>query len=218
MKDVIAALSTALVLALTACSSPTPVQDGPTGDSARSSSTAPSATPTAAALPAGKFKLTTKSGAEITFTLPTPATDPSVADFEAYRAEVGGAPVSYLVADVDNRKGTAFVNMYRVDAFDAEGKKYSFSTVTDALDKWRPSYSEGNKYTLPNGKVLEGEAGRTLYNRAGDLNNANIHGAEIAERTTIILASADTGLPKEFTRVAVQPSGMGAGEEATPTS
>lgn len=209
MKVVVAALTTALVLALTSCSSPPVAQDG---------STAPPATPTASALPAGKFKLTTQSGAQITFTLPTPATDPSVADFEAYRADVGGAPVSYLVADVDNRKGTAFVNMYRVDAFDAEGKKYSFSTVTDVLDKWRPSYSEGNKYTLPNGKVLEGEAGRTLYNRGVDLSNASIYGADIAERATIVLASADVGLPKEFTRVAVQPSGMGAGEEATPES
>ncbi|PTT66829.1 hypothetical protein, partial [Arthrobacter sp. HMWF013] len=163
----------------------------------------------------------TKSGADITFNLPTPATDPAVADLEAYRVKVNGAPVSYLVADVDNRKGTERVNMYQVSAFNQEGRQYTFSTVTDAIDIWKPSYQADGTYLMPNGEVLSDAAGAPLSSEATDLYNANIDDADVAERTTIILASTDTDLPDKFTRVSVLPSGgmgMGEDEEAQPES
>lgn len=218
MKAIITTLITVLALSLAGCSSPAPSQDGPTGDSASVSAT-PSVTVIPTALPAGKFKLVTKSGAEITFTLPTPTTDPAVADIEAFRTETGGAPVSYLVADVDNRKGTERVNMYRVFAFDAEGRQYTFTTVTDALDAWKPTYRNDYEYKLPNGTVIDQAMGSALNRRATELYNANIDDADVSERTRIILASTDAELPTEFTRVAVLPSGgMGKEEEARPAS
>jgi hypothetical protein len=207
------------VLALVGCSSPA-AQDGPTsGPTTPATTSIVTPTPTASTLPAGKFNLTTKSGADITFTLPTPATDPAVADLEAYRVKVHGAPVSYLVADVDNRKGTERINMYMVSAFNEEGRQYTFSTVTDAVDTWKPSYQADGTYLMPNGEVLSDAAGTPLSNQATELYNANINDADVAERTTIILASTDTDLPDAFTRVSVLPSGgMGPDEEAQPAS
>lgn len=167
-------------------------------------------------LPAGKFKLTTKAGAEITFTLPTPATDPRVKALEAFRVKAGGAPVAYLVADVDNRKGSDVVNLYMVSAFDADGIQYTFSTVTDAIDIWKPTYQADGTYKMANGKVLDDATGSPLSEQGTDLYNANINDADKAERTTIILQSPVVDLPDTFTRVSVQPSGAGEGEDATP--
>lgn len=211
-----AALPVLALLALVGCSAP-PVQDGPTAGPTTASPSA-SPTPTATVLKAGKFKLTTAAGATIAFTLPTPASDPAVAELEAYRVKTGGAPVSYLVADVDNRKGSVLVNMYMVSAFNEEGRQYTFSTVTDAINSWKPSYQADGTYLMPNGRVLDDATGTPLSRQATELNNANINDADIAERATLILASTDADLPTEFTRVAVQPSGGGQGEEAQPAS
>jgi len=176
------------------------------------------ASPTPTTLPAGKFKLSTLSGAEITFTLPTPVTDPAVAKLEAFRKKAGGEPVAYVVADVDNRKGTEYVNMYQINAFDAEGIQYTFSGVNDMLKLWGPTYGSDYKYTLPNGKVLDDATGDALSREATTLNNANLNGADVAERKKMILASPIAALPKEFSRVSVQPSGGGEGEDAQPAS
>jgi len=177
-----------------------------------------SPTPTATTLPAGKFKLSTLSGAEIKFTLPTPLTDPSVAKLEAYRKKVGAKPVAYLVAEVDNRKGTKPVNMYQVNAFDADGIQYMFSGVTDAISEWKPSYQADDTYLLPSGKVIPGDAGTPLSNEGSDLHSAFNEYVDVAERKTVVLQSATTEIPKEFTRVSVQPSGGGEGEDALPAS
>lgn len=219
MKRSIVALPVLAILTATACSAPA-AQDGTTAGPTTTQAV-PSATPTATAttMPAGKFKLTTLSNADITFALPTPATDPAVAELEAYRVKVDGAPVTYIAADVDNRKGADRVNMYMISAFDEEGRQYTFSTVTDAIKTWAPSYQADGTYLMPNGEVLSDAAGTPLSNQATELHNANINDADVGERATIVLASTDTDLPAEFTRVSVLPSGgMGEEEEAQPTS
>ena len=175
-----------------------------------------SPTPTSTTLPAGKFKLTTLSGAEVTFTLPTPATHPAVKDLEALRVKAGGKPVSYLVAEVDNRKGTERVNMYQVDAFSEDGAQFQFSDAATLTSLWSPSYGADGSYTMPSGKVLDAAAGAALQAEATDLHNALIGDAEKGEKATIVLASSNATLPTEFTRVSVQPSGGGEGEDATP--
>lgn len=169
-------------------------------------------------MPAGDFELTTQSGAEITFTLPTPPTDPAVAELEAFRDKAGGAPVTYLVAKVDNREGSEPVNMYMVAVFDEEGRQYTFSPVIDALNSWKPSLDSDYKYKLPDGTVLDDAAGDELSRSAADLNNENLGEVDPDERATVVLASTDVDLPREFTRVSVQPSGMGDGEEAKPAA
>jgi len=175
-----------------------------------------SPTPTATTLPAGKFKLTTLSGAEITFTLPTPVTDPAVKDLEALRVKAGGKPVSYLVAEVDNRKGTERVNMYQVDAFSEDGAQFQFSDAATLTNLWSPSYGADGSYTMPSGKVLDAATGDALSREATEVHNAHINDADKGEKATIVLASSNAELPTEFTRVSVQPSGGGDGEDATP--
>jgi len=211
MKHLTIATFAAAALALSSCAAPaasTPVPAPVTAEV--------TPTPTATTLPAGKFKLTTLSGADITFTLPTPSTHPAVKDLEALRVKAGGKPVSYLVAEVDNRKGSERVNMYQVDAFDAEGAQYTFSTAADLTSLWGPSYGADGSYSMPSGKVLDAATGDALSREATDLHNNLIGDADKGEKATIVLASSNATLPAEFTRVSVQPSGGGEGEDATP--
>lgn len=116
-------------------------------------------------MPAGKFKLTTLANADITFTLPTPVTDPAVAELEAYRAKVEGAPVTYLVADVDNRKGADRVNMYLVSALDEKGREYTFSKVTGAIKTWALSYQADGTYLMPMARSFLTPSGPLLASR-----------------------------------------------------
>jgi len=213
MNRIAFVLPVVALLSVAGCAVPA-AQDGSSAAPVATSEATP--TPTATTLPAGKFKLTTLSGAEIKFTLPTPATDPAVKDLEALRVKAGGAPVAYLVAEVDNRKGSERVNMYSVDAFDAEGAQYTFGSAADVTRLWSPSYGADGSYTLPSGKVLDAATGDALSREATEVHNKHIGDAEKGAKATIVLASSNAVLPKEFTRVTVQPSGGGEGEEATP--
>lgn len=168
---------------------------------------------------AGAFKLFAISGADISFDLPTPTTDKRLSDIEAYRKDTGADPVTYLIAEVDNRKGTEFVNMYEVSAYDEEGNKYEFSTVSEHISEWGPTYTADYEYVMPDGSELSEAEGQALNNRGVDLHNKFLDGVDPAERGTIVMLSEDVDLPSEFTRVAVHPSGgMNEAEEAFPAS
>ncbi|UXN31026.1 hypothetical protein [Glutamicibacter sp. M10] len=168
---------------------------------------------------AGAFKLLAMSGADISFDLPTPTTDKRLSEIEAYRKDTGADPVTYLIAEVDNRKGTEFVNMYEVSAYDEEGNKYEFSTVSEHISEWGPTYTADYEYVMPDGSELSETEGQALNNRGVDLHNKFLDGVDPAERGTIVMLSEDVDLPSEFTRVAVHPSGgMNEAEEAFPAS
>ncbi|TLM85811.1 hypothetical protein [Pseudarthrobacter sp. NamE5] len=167
---------------------------------------------------AGSYRLTTVSGAEISFTLPTPASHPALEAIEAYRGKIGADPVSYVVAQVDNRKGTAPVDMYMVSASDDQGREVSFSRVTDVIQSWGPTYSYDFKWTMGDGTPIDEAVGAELRREATGLQSANADVAEAGEQTHIVLASAEAELPAKVTRVTVQPSGMGVDEEARPAS
>lgn len=168
---------------------------------------------------AGAFKLLAMSGADISFDLPTPTTDKRLADIEGYRKDTGADPVTYLIAEVDNRKGTEYVNMYEVSAYDEEGNKYEFSTVSEHISEWGPTYTADYEYIMPDGSELSEADGQALNNRGVDLSNEFLDGVDPAERGIIIMLSEDVDLPSKFTRVAVHPSGgMNEAEEAFPAS
>lgn len=208
----------AIVLALAACTAPAPAQDAPPpGVVASTSPPRPEpASPTRA--PGGHYKLTTQSGADISLTVPAPATDPAVEAIEAYRAKVGAAPVSYLVADVDNQKGTAPIDMYMVSVFDEQGEQLTFSRVTGVIHSWGPTYSYDFKWTMHDGTPVDEAVGAGLRDEANGLYNANADDAEAGERTRIVLASTNADMPEKVARVTVQPSGMEVEEEAWPVS
>jgi len=208
----------ALLLALAACSVLEPRDDVPASEEVSSTAAPPSVAATSVAMPAGPYELTTQSGAQISFTLPTPATDPAVAAIEAYRVKIGAAPVSYLVAEVDNRGGTAPVDLYAVSASDAEGRQFTFSTVADVIHSWGPTYSYDFKWRMGDGRAVDEAVGTELKREAGDLSNSTINKVDSAGRATIVLASTDVELPAKFADVTVQPSGMGGEEQARPAN
>lgn len=216
MKKIYAPLvvATAALFALTACSSSAPEEE--TTEEVGVETTAP---PEAELYPAGAFELTSIAGAEITFDLPTDASDERLAEIEQFRANTGGEPVSYIVVEVDNRNGTDDVMLENIDVFDEDGTKYEFTDITNFIDEWSPYYSEDYEWVLPDGSVMPEEEGDALNNRGVDLYNANLGEIAVAENSIVILALQDVDLPSEFTRVVVVPDPFAEEEEvATPPS
>ncbi|WP_420178535.1 hypothetical protein [Paenarthrobacter sp. TA1.8] len=141
-----------------------------------------------------------------------------MSEIEAFRVKAGAAPVSYVVADVDNRAGRGSINMFKVTAFDPEGKKYEFSRAYQFVSAWGPSYGSDFVYRLPDGTALDEAAGRSLNDQEVELHNSLLDDVAPAEHASIVLVSESPELPKEFTRVAVNPNGAGEQVEALPTS
>lgn len=148
--------------------------------------------------------------------LPTPATDPAVAAVDAYRVKAGGGPVAYLVADVDNTKGAAPVDMYSVVVTGDEGQQVTFSRVTNAIQAWGPTFSYDFKWTMGDGSPVDEATGQSLKREATRLHDANTGVADVGGRARIVLASTQAALPATIAGVTVQPSGMGAEEVARP--
>lgn len=125
--------------------------------------------------------------------------------------------MSYIVADVDNRNGTDQINMYRVSAYDADGKEYAFARAETVFGGWAPSYGSDYLYHMPDGTTVDEATGRALYNEKVRLDSIFDISAAPAQRANLILISKSADLPKEFTRVAVNPNGMGFPIEALPS-
>jgi hypothetical protein len=54
--------------------------------------------------------------------VPTPATDPRLAEVEAYRQLAGAPEVEYFAAEVDNQAGVENINMYAVVVITEDGR------------------------------------------------------------------------------------------------
>lgn len=137
MKTRITFVIAVAAMTLAGCSTPQEASESASATTSAPTTTEATAETTATAaeesksnipepMPQGTFELITDEGTKFTFDLPTPASDPRVADIEAFRKKAETAPVSYIVADVDNRQGEESVNMYSVSVFDPDGKKYEF--------------------------------------------------------------------------------------------
>jgi hypothetical protein len=206
-----------LILALASCTAPVPAREAPSLGPASGTVATPSVPSSQGARTPIPYRVTTGSGAEINFLLPTSATDPPVAAIEAYRVKAGATPVSYLVADVDNRRGTVPVNLYAVSVFDAEGRRFTFSSVADVIHSWGPTYSYDFGWRMGDGSAVDEAVAGTLKREATELHSANMNTAVgAAGQTRVVLASSDAQLPAEFVRVTVQPFGMGVEVEAAP--
>jgi hypothetical protein len=210
-----------LVLALAACTAPGPQDSSATATATAAGTTiSPASTPSSTAAPTPppgtSYRLSTVSGAEISFVLPAPPADPAVAAVDAYRVKAGAGPVAYIVADVDNTKGAAPVDMYAVVVTPDEGQQVVFSRVTNAIQAWGPTFSYDFKWTMGDGSPVDEATGQSLKREATALYDANTGIADVGGRATIVLASTQAALPATIARVTVQPSGMGGGEEARP--
>lgn len=149
-------------------------------------------------------------GAEISFELPANEDDPEIEELEQYREDVKADPVTYIVADVDNRNGQEHINMYQVEVFDEDGASYTFGSVDEHFGDIMPETDwsgDAEESTLADGTVVPEQEGTELYNRGVDLTNEHLDGVDVAGRDTIVLVYDGDDLPDEFTRVAVWPSG-----------
>ena len=169
---------------------------------------------------AGEYEVYSMDGAHITFDLPADPEDEALQEIEQYRKDVQADPVTYIVADVDNRGGSNSVDMYQVAVFDEDGNKYEFSEVSNYISDIAPRTDwEGDDetYLLPNGERLSREEGSDLYSRNVDLHNEYLYGASVGERKTLIRVYEGDDLPDEFTRVSVMSSGAYEEVEAFPS-
>lgn len=225
MKRTVVVLLATAALALSGCSSDTTAEDAAPSTAATPSenvstpimtSTEPTpAAPSPAADGQGPaYQLVTMGNATVTFDVPANPADPLLADIESFRQDAGAAPVSYIIAEVDNRDGTETVNMYKISAYDADGNEYEFTAVYEAISNWGPSYTEEYVYVLPDGTKLDEATGSALSDRKTTLHNAYLDNVDQSQKGTMILVSKSTDLPSEFVRVGAQPSGMGEQQNA----
>ncbi|UNX55408.1 hypothetical protein MF406_03835 [Georgenia sp. TF02-10] len=140
-------------------------------------------------------------GATGTIEIPAEATHPAVAEFEEYRQTVGGAPVTYLVAEIDNTNGTDDINMYEVDIVTEEGEQLTTYGVGDAIDVWGDLVDTNT------------DEGVDLYNRGVDLSNAQLDSLLPGAKGTQVLI-LDAPLDS-VSRVFVYPAGGVDRVEAT---
>ena len=169
---------------------------------------------------AGEYEVYSMDGAHITFDLPGDPEDDAVQEIEQYRQDVQAEPVTYIIADVDNREGTDSVDLYQVAVFDEDGNKYEFSEVSNYISDIAPETDwegDDDTYLLPNGDRLSQEEGADLRHQKVDLHNEYLYGASAGERKTLIRVYEGDDLPDEFTRVAVMPNGAFEETEAFPT-
>ncbi|WP_407709859.1 hypothetical protein ACJJV6_02440 [Arthrobacter nitrophenolicus] len=127
--------------------------------------------------------------------------------------------MSYLVAEVDNRKGTVPVNLYSVSVFDAGGRRFTFSSVADVIHSWGPTYSYDFGWQMGDGSAVDEAVAGKLKREATDLHSAHVNATvATAGQANVVLASSDAQLPAEFVRVTVQAFGMDMEVEAAPAS
>lgn len=192
-------------LALTACTGTD--EPAPPAETGAGSPTEIVEQPTTEPMGHGTYELHYQ-GAEITFDLPADPAAEEIQEIEEYRQATGADPVTYITADVDNRDGETLINMHQIEVFDAEGNNYEFNGASQFLNEWSPTFTEDYEYILPNGDELSEEEGSELSSRGTELHNEHLDGVDVAGRGTIVLVYDGDDLPDEFTRVAVQPSGM----------
>lgn len=82
----------------------------------------------------GRFSTLTGAGAIISIDIPVRASDPRVADIEQARSVAQAPPLTYLVADVDNRNGSGDVVMEYVVVLTGDGTAVEVPRVAGTAD------------------------------------------------------------------------------------
>lgn len=225
MKKIVAGFVTlALTAALAACSSPSeeaspdaslaPAQESPKvpgkGNISSDGVDFTTLTPEDLKLTTDKqydFLTSNNTSGSIEF---VPNSDPRVKDIEKYLQDATGYHREYLVAEVDNRKGTEVANMYSVTIYDEDGASYEFRKAYDLIEDAKPVWNIDDTYTTAFGdKELTEAEYRALTDRGSKLSEKQTWAIDPLEKNTFILAmEIDKGaLPKEITGVSVMAHG-----------
>lgn len=129
---------------------------------------------------------------------------------EQYRTDAGADPVSYIVADVDNRDGTESLGADSVYVYDAAGTEYECEAPEWYVkENWQPVWlyvaSDEDAYETAGGQPMEYEAGEELSRRADGYEFTK--GASPLEHSSAVSICPD-GLPERATGVEVWPGGI----------
>jgi hypothetical protein len=157
-----------------------------------------SASPTPVVLTPGEYEFQPLTGGKGVLSLPGEAP----ADIEALRALVKGSKPTYITAVVDNREGTADLNMYGVSIFTADGEELKYegaSSYVDSLDKKLPE----NAPAETSNRFVE------AYNKHNDTVSP------LGKKTFTLVGPP---IPAEFTGVKVYPAGAYDPVDALPKS
>lgn len=133
-----------------------------------------------------------------------------VAWLEQYREDVGGEPVSYVVADIDNRDGTESLELSSIYVYDVDGNEYECESPEWYVDEnWRPVWLYGSTdedaYTTADGEPMDYDTAEELEKRAGEFEYAS--GASELQKSTDVALCPDL-LPERATGVEVWPLGI----------
>lgn len=193
---------TIALLALTACNSEQPEADtepveGETQELNTENDPAPSE------MTAGQYELTSQYGAQITIELPAESSNELFAEVEEYREEVQAEPITYLIADVDNREGEEQVSFPELRVYDEQGTQYDFETIDTVMFDWYDPLWETDE---------------ALYDRGWEIGAQDDFDVKVNQGATglVVLAYDGDDLPDQFTRVAALPHGIAGEEEAYP--
>jgi hypothetical protein len=122
-----------------------------------------------------------------------------VPEIESLRALGKGPAVTYLTVKVDNRKGSAYVNMYGVSVIDPAGKEYKYTGADQYISSITPK-----------------DAPAVTYNKFINAGNKYMEGADPGTVKEFVLTGP--ALPKQFAIVRVYPSGAYDPVDALPKS
>ncbi|WP_134116975.1 hypothetical protein [Kribbella kalugense] len=85
----------------------------------------------------------TYQGAVGTIQVPANIKDPRLEPYGDYRRLAGARPITYLIAQVDNRSDDT-INMYEVVVVTADGQQIEATPISDFIDTWRDSFAGEN--------------------------------------------------------------------------
>src|SRR5699024_12698765 len=71
----------------------------------------------------GEYEIYSMDGAHIVFDLPSDSSSDELKEIEQYRETLEADPVTYLIADEENRDGAASASRRSVSVFDGDGKE-----------------------------------------------------------------------------------------------
>lgn len=86
--------------------------------------------------------------------VPADAQDPAVAKLEAYRKKAKGAPVTYLIGQIDDSNGASDLNMYSVVVVTDDGQQITADGVSAAVEEWQQAFGTSDTKNYNDGVNL----------------------------------------------------------------
>lgn len=212
-----AGLLAVAALALTACGDSEDTSQGTPVTDASTTSESPTAqdgsTPVAPEddplFDQGAYGFMSEQSTEITFDLPTSPDHELLAEVEEFREAADAEPVTYVVADVDNRHGNQKANLQKITVYDDEGNDYEFTPLAPTVDGWQAYWDADGDYIAHDGTQVDEDTYNQLKDQASAIKDQLESSVDVSGRGEIALAYEGNDLPDKFTRVTADAHALG---------